>query len=77
MAVARHEIDDSDEAAREPDGAVQVTRGEGRAILDRQARKYLGMSGEEFARRYRAGQLPDPNRADVIRVAMLLPYAEP
>jgi hypothetical protein len=34
------------------------------------------MSGQEFARRYRAGQLPDLDRADVNRVAMLLPYAE-
>lgn len=47
---------------------------EGKALVDRQARKYLGMSGEEFIARYAAGDIPDPDRSDVIRVAMLLPF---
>lgn len=57
-------------------GTVYVTRSEGHKILDRQAQKYLGMSGDEFARKYRAGQIPDPDRSEVVRVAMLLPYAK-
>ena len=57
-------------------GTVSVTRSEGLKILDRQARKYLGMSGDEFASKYRAGQIPDPDRSEVVRVAMLLPYAK-
>jgi len=56
--------------------AVPVTRREGHRILDAQARKYLNMSGAEFATKYRAGEIPDPDRSDVIRVAMLLPYAD-
>ncbi|MCC6790814.1 MAG: hypothetical protein IT336_03965 [Thermomicrobiales bacterium] len=58
------------------EGTVQVPRSEGLKILDRQAQKYLGMSGDEFARKYRAGQIPDPDRSEVVRVAMLLPYAK-
>jgi hypothetical protein len=47
---------------------------EGRELLDRQARRYLGMSGEEFTRAWDRGEL-DPDRdAHVARVAMLLPF---
>ncbi len=49
---------------------------EGKRLLDRQARKYLGMTGPEFAEKYRANEIPDPDRSDVIRVAMLLPFTE-
>lgn len=52
-----------------------VDRRKGAEILDRQARKYLNMSGAEFARQYRAGTLDDPDRPEVIRVALLLPLA--
>lgn len=54
-----------------------VSRREAAQLLDRQARKYLGMSGDEFVRRYRAGDIDDPDRSDVIRVAMLIPLVEP
>lgn len=47
---------------------------EGARILDRQARRYLNMSGEEFARAYKAGEIPEPDRSEVIRVAILLPF---
>lgn len=47
---------------------------EGKALVDKQARKYLGMSAEEFAARYEAGDIPDPDRSEVIRVAILLPF---
>lgn len=47
---------------------------EGRELLDRQARRYLGMSGEEFVQAWGRGDL-DPDRdANVARVAMLLPF---
>lgn len=43
-------------------------------MLDRQARQYLGMSGEEFARAWEAGELDQrADRPEVMRVAMLLP----
>lgn len=52
----------------------EVSREEGRAVLDRQARQYLGMSGEEFARAWEAGELDQrADRPEVMRVAMLLP----
>ena len=53
-----------------------VSAQEGRDLLDRQARKYLDMSGDEFVRKYRAGELEDPDRTDVLRVATLIPLAE-
>jgi hypothetical protein len=53
-----------------------VSSEEGREILDRQARKYLGMSGEVFVREYRAGRIPDPDRSEVRRVAMLIPLTD-
>jgi hypothetical protein len=61
----------------EPDenGIIYLTRQEGERLLDRQARKYLGMSGAEFRQQYRAGTL-DPERSAVIRVSLLLPLAE-
>lgn len=51
-----------------------VTKARGEKLLDRAARRYLGMSGPEFVRRYRADDIPDPDRAAVIRVAMLIPF---
>lgn len=64
-----------------PDGRGDVTinyisRQEGSRLLDRQARKYLGMSGDEFKRRYQAGTIEDPERSAVLRVSLLLPLAE-
>lgn len=55
---------------------IYVTRAGGKKLLDRQAKKYLGMSGPEFRRKYRAGEIEDCDRSEVIRVAMLLPFAE-
>ncbi|MDP9470713.1 MAG: hypothetical protein M3Q71_08590 [Chloroflexota bacterium] len=58
------------------DGVKYVSQAEGRAILDRQARKYLRMSGDEFVKKYRSGQLGDADRSAVLRVAMLIPLAD-
>jgi hypothetical protein len=58
------------------DSIETMTREEGFRLLDRQARKFLGMSGEEFVRRFRAGEIEDPHRLEVARVAILLPLAE-
>ena len=57
-------------------GVKYVTRRQGHRILDRQARKYLGMTGDEFVRRYRAGDVEGLDRSNVTRVAMLIPLAE-
>jgi hypothetical protein len=55
----------------------ELTREEGRALLDREARRYLDMSAEEFIRAWEAGKFDDdPDRPDVMYVAMLLPLAQ-
>lgn len=60
--------------ARVPYDYISPARG--KRLLDRQARRYLKMSGSEFRARYRAGEIPAPDRSEVIRVAMLLPFAD-
>jgi hypothetical protein len=53
----------------------EVTFEEGLAMLDRRARRRLGISGAEFLRRWDTGQyVADPEQAGVIEVAMLLPF---
>jgi hypothetical protein len=50
---------------------------EGCAILARAARRYLDMSAEEFIEAWITGQFDDnPDRREVMRVAMLLPFAQ-
>ena len=61
---------------RKTTSAVQfLTREEGWQILDEQARRSLGMSAEEFVRAWNAGEIDDPDRPEVMHVAMLLPLA--
>jgi hypothetical protein len=48
---------------------------QGRELLDRQARRYLGMSGEEFIAAWDAGEFNGESETpEVARVAMLLPF---
>ena len=54
----------------------ELTREQGRALLDKAARRYLGMSGEEFIRRWEAGEFADDDRYQVVHLAMLLPFAQ-
>lgn len=56
-------------------GVQFVTREEGAEMLDRAARRYFGMSGEDFSRQYKAGML-DNEEPDVIRLSFLIPLAE-
>lgn len=71
-------IVESRQAQRNPRrrGVKYVSRRQGARILDRQARRYLGMSGEEFVRKYHAGELENSHRPEVIRISMLVPLAE-
>jgi len=63
-------------AAADAAAPHELSREEGLALLDRQARRYLGMSGDEFVQAWRSGQFDqDPDRPEVMRVAMLLPLA--
>jgi hypothetical protein len=53
---------------------VELTREEGRRMLDERTRREIGMSLEEFEAAYDAGTL-DVERDDVIGLVMLLPFA--
>jgi len=72
---------ESTERAREPhmstltaDGnVVELSREEGRAMLDERTRRLLGMSLEEFEAINEAGTLPDT--PEVEHLVMLLPFA--
>ena len=60
-----------------PNGSVErLSQEEAKALVNRQAQKFLKMSGEDFARRYRAGEIEHPHRLAVARVAVLLPLVE-
>jgi hypothetical protein len=68
MAVAERTISDSEEAR-------ELTHDEGRALLDEEARRLLGMSGDAFIEAWDRGEFrDDPDRPEVTRVAMLLPF---
>ncbi len=52
-----------------------ITVDEGKAILDLEARTYLGISGEEFIRRYITADLADLDPSAVATVSHTLPLA--
>jgi len=53
-----------------------VDQNDGIRILDEEARRYLHISAAEFIRRWDAGDYAaDADRPEVMRVAMLLPFA--
>jgi hypothetical protein len=55
----------------------ELTHEEGVALLDRAARHYLQMSAQDFIRAWEAGDFDaDPDRPEVMYVAMLLPFAQ-
>ena len=60
-----------------PNGRRKVkflTPKEGRKLLDKQARHFLHMSGEEFVRKWKAKEFKDPDRPEIMQVAFLLPF---
>lgn len=50
-----------------------LTEAEGWELLEKHAQQYLGMSAQDFVDRWDRGDVLDPERPDVMRVAMLLP----
>ena len=50
----------------------EMTAEEAAELLDREARRYFGISGEEFQRRFEAGEL-DVEAPHVWEVALMLP----
>jgi hypothetical protein len=57
-------------------GTKIISRAEGKKIVDKQARKYFGMSGPEFVKKYRAGEMGGYEHSDVAVVAILIPLSE-
>jgi|GEM_PF-3118471 len=56
----------------------EATPEEGRALLDRRARRYLGISGDEFLCRYEAGDYDaELDAPGVQNVVALLPFIQP
>lgn len=78
MATVRNNqrLDQDSDLSDDDVEIVEVSPEEGWRMLDRQARKYLNLSGEEFVRRWEAGEIDDPDRTDVLRVAFLIPLAD-
>ena len=53
-----------------------LSRSEGYALFDRRSRAELGISGKTFIRQWNAGRYAKrAERPEVVRVAMLLPFA--
>ncbi|GEM_PF-635714 len=47
---------------------------EGKELFDRTARYFLGISGEEFLRRWDAGEITNPDTPEVMPIIMSLPF---
>ena len=60
---------------KQAEPVAELTEEEWDSPNDGAARCHLGISGEEFKRRWEAGEYPDPDRIPgVMAVAMLLPF---
>ena len=58
-------------------GHIDLTQEEAYALLDREARRYLHMSAQDFIAAWNAGQFDNnPDQSDVMYVAMLLPLMQ-
>lgn len=55
--------------------APELTLEEGRELFDQRARKFLGISGEEFLRKWDAGEYMDSDDPKVSSMAVLIPFA--
>lgn len=74
MSAARNKVEELD---IEGDKIRFLNSEQGYELLDRQARRYFGMSGREFIRAWRSGDLDEHlNQSDVTYVAMLIPFAD-
>jgi hypothetical protein len=55
-----------------------LSKKKGRALLDRRAKADLKMSGTKFVRLWKSGKFTKKacDRPEIVRVAMLLPFAK-
>ncbi len=61
--------------AKDENVVKELTLEEGWELLDKQALKYLSMSAKEFVKKWKAGEFDeDPDRPEIMHVAMLLPF---
>jgi hypothetical protein len=81
MAVPLKRPDDQDEefTLDEIPGVILLSPEEAYELFDRHARKHLGISGEEFLRRWDAGEIgpvPDtPEGRGLGELVMMMPFA--
>jgi hypothetical protein len=55
----------------------EITRAEAWALLDEETRRLLGISVQEFARRYNAGEYDDPDDDPIVmRLAFRLEFLQ-
>ena len=66
--MTKHERD------RVREGVQELTVEEGWALLEDRAQHYLNMSAQEFVRKWDAREFENPDRSEILRVAMLLPF---
>lgn len=57
----KYEIDEIDEA-------------EGKALVEEMTQRVLGIGADEFVRRWEIGDIPDPDRSEVVAIYMMLPF---
>jgi hypothetical protein len=55
-------------------GVLELTREEGRDLVDRESKRVLGIGVDEFLDRYDAGEL-NQNDEDILALVMLIPFA--
>lgn len=60
--------------SRTQEGFQELNLDEGWALLEERAQRYLHMSAQDFIRKWDAHEFKDPDRPEVLRVAMLLSF---
>jgi hypothetical protein len=51
---------------------VELTDEEARRIFDERSRELVGMSGEEFLRKWDAGEIEDPDQSHIVRLVLMI-----
>jgi hypothetical protein len=76
MALARDQTESEQPESEEIEGVRFLNDEESREYFDRQARRLLGISGDEFLRRYAAGEYKRPLEDRELRAVMKLRMLE-
>lgn len=73
MSAAHNIHSESDALADDNLSEYMLTNEEFREIFDREAQLRLGISGDEFVRRWHAGEYPDWD-PELAKLVMMLPF---